>query len=363
MIIDRKEYTIREITAGYKDSAEDGVVAFNGNLNVRPAFQREFIYNDKQRNEVINTVRKGFPLNIMYWVKSGENSYELLDGQQRTISICQYCDNVFSLNYQYFSNLTKEEQDSILDYKLTVYICEGTDKEKLEWFNIINIAGEVLTEQEIRNAMYTGQWLTDAKRYFSKTSCPAYQIANKYLKGTAIRQDYLETVIKWIASKENKSIELYMAEHQHSTNAAELWLYFQSVIAWTQAIYPHYRKEMKGIDWGLLYNEHGTKPFDAAALEKEIVKLMIDEDITKKAGIYSYLLDRNERHLSIRAFTDKMKREAYEKQKGICIHCNKHFELEEMQADHITPWHLGGTTTADNCQMLCADCNRRKSGK
>lgn len=363
MKIEMHEIPIRDIFKGYLDSAEDGVVAYSGELNVRPAFQREFVYKDKQRDEVINTVKKNFPLNVMYWVKGDNGGYELLDGQQRTISICQYLNGDFSLDYQYFHNLTNEEQQQILDYKLMIYICEGTNKEKLDWFKIINIAGEKLTNQELRNAIYTGTWLTEAKKYFSKTSCPAYQIANKYLKGTAIRQDYLETVLKWIAAKENTEIELYMAKHQHDPNAAELWLYFNNVITWVKTYFPKYRKEMQGVEWGLLYNKHAGKPLDATALEKEVAKLMADADVTKKAGIYSYVLDRDERNLSIRAFDARMKREAYEKQQGICIHCKQHFELEEMEADHITPWHLGGATIATNCQMLCRDCNRRKSGK
>lgn len=363
MKIQMHEIAIRDIFNGYLDSAENGVVAYAGELNVRPAFQREFVYKDKQRDEVINTVKKNFPLNVMYWVKGDGGGYELLDGQQRTISICQYLNGEFSLDYQYFHNLTQEEQQQILDYKLMIYICEGTNKEKLDWFKIINIAGEKLTNQELRNAIYTGTWLTEAKKYFSKTSCPAYQIANKYLKGTPIRQDYLETVLKWIAAKEDTEIELYMAKHQHDPNAAELWLYFNNVITWVKTYFQKYRKEMQGVEWGLLYNKHAGKPLDAAALEKEVAKLMADTDVTKKAGIYSYVLDGDERNLSIRAFDARMKREAYEKQQGICIHCKQHFELEEMEADHITPWHLGGATIASNCQMLCRDCNRRKSGK
>lgn len=363
MKIQMHEIAIRDIFNGYLDSAENGIVAYAGELNVRPAFQREFVYKDKQRDEVINTVKKNFPLNVMYWVKGDGGGYELLDGQQRTISICQYLNGEFSLDYQYFHNLTQEEQQQILDYKLMIYICEGTNKEKLDWFKIINIAGEKLTNQELRNAIYTGTWLTEAKKYFSKTSCPAYQIANKYLKGTPIRQDYLETVLKWIAAKEDTEIELYMAKHQHDPNAAELWLYFNNVITWVKTYFPKYRKEMQGVEWGLLYNKHAGKPLDAAALEKEVAKLMADTDVTKKAGIYSYVLDGDERNLSIRAFDARMKREAYEKQQGICIHCKQHFELEEMEADHITPWHLGGATIASNCQMLCRDCNRRKSGK
>ena len=154
-----------------------------------------------------------------------------------------------------------------------------------------------------------------------------------------------------------------MAKHQHDPNAAELWLYFNSVITWVKTHFTKYRKEMQGVEWGILYNKFGTAALDANQLEAEISKLMADSDVTKKQGIYSYVLDKDERNLSIRAFDDRMKREAYERQKGICVHCKQHFELEEMEADHITPWSKGGATIADNCQMLCKDCNRRKSGK
>lgn len=363
MKIELNEIPVSDVVKGYKDSAENGVVGYEGRLNIRPAFQREFIYKEKQRNEVLNTVRNNFPLNVMYWVKSGEESYEMLDGQQRTISVCQYINGDFSIQYQYFHNLTKDEQQQILDYKLMIYVCDGTDKEKLDWFKIINIAGEQLTAQELRNAIYTGEWLTDAKKYFSKTNCPAYNIAGEYLKGSAIRQDYLETVIKWIAAKEGKEIEDYMAEYQHEPSANELWLYFNSVITWVKAIFPKYRREMKGIEWGIYYNKFGTRKFDPKALEAKIITLMEDEDITRHAGIYEYLIDGEERHLSLRAFTEKMKRTAYEKQKGICPVCKEHFEYEEMEGDHITPWHLGGKTTSENCQMLCQSDNRTKSGK
>lgn len=363
MKIELNEIPVSEVVKGYKDSAENGVVGYGGRLNIRPAFQREFIYKEKQRNEVLNTVRNDFPLNVMYWVKSGEESYEMLDGQQRTISVCQYINGDFSIQYQYFHNLTKDEQQQILDYKLMIYICDGTDKEKLDWFKIINIAGEQLTAQELRNAIYTGEWLTDAKKYFSKTNCPAYNIAGEYLKGSAIRQDYLETVIKWIAAKEGKEIEDYMAEYQHEPSANELWLYFNSVITWVKAIFPKYRREMKGIEWGIYYNKFGTRKFDPKALEVKIITLMEDEDVTRHAGIYEYLIDGEERHLSLRAFSEKMKRTAYEKQKGICPACKEHFEYEKMEGDHITPWHLGGKTTSENCQMLCQSDNRTKSGK
>ncbi len=361
MEIKLKEIPIRDVVTGYVDNQESGVVAYNGKLDIRPPFQREFIYNEKERNAVIDTINKGFPLNVMYWSKNGDN-YELLDGQQRTLSFCQYVNGDFSVDYKGFNNLPKDLQDKILDYKLMIYVCEGTPSEKLDWFKIINIAGEKLTDQELRNSQYTGPWLYDAKRHFSKTGCPAYQIGEKYLNGSTIRQDYLETALKWISDKYECEIEDYMAKHQEDSDANELWMYYQSVIDWVNRVFPNYRKEMKGIDWGLLYNEYKDHSYNSEKLEIEVTRLMMDDDVTNKKGIYSFLITGQEKYLSIRAFTDNQKREAYEKQQGICPNCKEHFEINEMEADHITPWHAGGKTTSENCQMLCKECNRRKSG-
>ena len=361
MKIELKEITVRELTNGYEDNEEAGVVGYDGKLDIRPPYQREFIYKNKQRDAVIDTVTKDFPLNILYWAVREDGNYEVIDGQQRTISISQYVDGEFSFNGRYFHNLQKDEQEQILDYKLMVYLCSGTDSEKLEWFKIINIAGEKLTEQELRNAVYSGSWVSDVKRYFSKNSCPAYNIGSNYLTGTAIRQDYLQTAIKWIS---NDNIEQYMAEHQHDKNALALWQYFQSVITWIEGTFTNKRtKFMKGVAWGTLYNEFKDEVFDTKAIEEEIKKLILDDDVSKKSGIYPYILTRKEKYLSIRAFTDATKQKVYEKQKGICVICKEHFELNEMEADHITPWHEGGKTNEENCQMLCRECNRRKSGK
>ena len=358
MKIELHELTIREIAENYIDNEENGVTGYNGKLNIRPKYQREFVYGEEKRNAVIETIVKGFPLNVMYWVKNSDDDFEVLDGQQRTISFCQYVNGDFSIDNRAFHNLTKTEQDQILDYKVMVYFCEGNDKEKLDWFETINIAGEKLTQQELRNAVYTGQWLSDAKSKFSKSSCVAFKMASQYMNGSPIRQDYLETVLKWI---NNGDIRGYMAAHQHDPNANELFFYFRSVIDWIENTFTKYRKEMKGIDWGTLYNQYKDIVIDTAKLEKEIAELMADDDLTNKKGIYFYILTRQEKYLSVRTFDNRMKRTAYEQQKGICKKCGKHFELEEMQADHITPWSCGGKTTAENCQMLCSDCNRRKS--
>lgn len=360
MKIELKEITIREVANGYVNDEEEGVVGYGGKLNIRPKYQREFVYKDKQRDSVIETVKKNFPLNVMYWVKNEDDTYEVLDGQQRTISICEYAKGSFSLNALYMHNLTDVEANQILDYKLMIYFCEGNDKEKLDWFKTINIAGEKLTDQELRNAIYTGTWLTNAKKYFSKSGCAAYGIGSDYMTGSPIRQDYLETAISWLS---NDKIEDYMSVNQHKPNANELWLYFTGVMNWIKVVFPKYRREMKGVLFGFLYNKFKDTAIDSAKLEKEITQLMQDEDVTKKSGIYEYVLTRNEKYLNIRAFTDKQKRESYERQKGICVKCKVHFEINEMEADHINPWHEGGKTSAENCQMLCKQDNRTKSGK
>ncbi len=356
---------IREIVEGFENNDEQGVVGYGGRLNIRPAYQREFVYNDKQQREVINSIFKGFPLNVMYWVKSGVDTYELLDGQQRTLSICSFWSGDFFVDLdgttKGFDNLTASQMKQLLDYPLQVYICEdGTDQEQLDWFRIINIAGERLTQQELRNAVYTGPWITSAKKRFSKTGCVAYKLAEKYMNGSPIRQDYLERVLSWIS---NNDIETYMAKHQHDANDDREWQYFQLVINWVNVNFTVYRKEMKGIDWGVLYNRFKDNYYNATQLEERIKQLMMDDDVTNKKGIYDYVLSGDERKLNIRAFTPRMKREAYERQQGICPHCKQHFQLEEMEGDHIIPWSQGGRTTADNCQMLCRQCNRTKSDK
>ncbi|MBR6228009.1 MAG: DUF262 domain-containing protein [Bacteroidales bacterium] len=386
MNIELHKITVRELTKGYVDNNENGVRAYSGRLDVRPPYQREFVYKEKQRDAVIDTLTQGFPLNVMYWAKrivadcvsqsgksvcgdaDGDNGsdkaqYEIIDGQQRTISICQYVNGDFAFNFRYFHNLQPDEQEQILNYELQIYICSGADSEKLKWFRTINIAGEALTEQELRNAVYAGSWVSDAKRYFSKNGAPAAKIGSDYLNGSAIRQDYLETAIDWISGG---NIEVYMSNHQHDASAAPLWQFFQSVITWIETSF-HPTKErkkiMKGVEWGRLYKQYKDLVFDPKAIDEEVKRLILDDDVTKKTGIYPYILTRKEKYLSIRAFTDAQKLSAYERQMGFCADCGQHFELSQMEADHITPWCDGGRTIADNCQMLCKDCNRRKSGK
>ena len=310
---------------------------------------------------MVDSVWHGYPLNVMYWAKRADGSFEVMDGQQRTLSLCQFVAGDFSYDMRFFSNLADDERARLLDYPLMVYVCEGTDSEKLAWFQTINIAGEKLTEQELRNAVYAGPFVSDAKRHFSKAGCPAQKLGGAYLDGSPIRQDYLETALRWIGNGADP--RFYMALHQKDPNAIDLWLYFQKVVAWTKAVFPVVRKEMKRVPWGLLYNKFAEVPQDAKALEKTVARLMADSDVQKKSGIYEYALDGDERHLGIRLFDDNTKREIYERQHGVCPLCGAHFELMQMEADHIKPWREGGRTVPDNCQMLCRDCNRKKGAK
>lgn len=372
MKIELKRVTVRELTCGYEDNEEDGVQGYNGMLDIRPPYQREFIYGEKERNAVITTVRENYPLNVMYWARRDNGAavpYEVMDGQQRTISLCQYVNGEFAYDFQYFYNLTPDEQKAFLDYELMVYVCEGTAKEKLKWFETINIAGKKLTAQELRNAVYAGSFVSDAKRYFSKTNCPAFHMGKHLMNGSPIRQDFLETALKWIAQSQSTpnvrmTIENYMALHQHDPNATLLWQYFTAVITWVTATFDvgKRKKIMKGVNWGALYDRFHTEVLDKAELDKEISRLIIDSDVQNKHGICSYVLTRDEHDLNLRAFPDDIKLAVYEKQQGICPHCSKHYEFEQMEGDHITPWCKGGHTVEDNCQMLCRECNRRKSG-
>jgi len=356
MKIEEIKLSVRELSKGFVDNEDQGVFAYEGKLDIRPPYQREFVYKDKQRDAVINTVMKNFPLNIMYWAVRDEGGYEIIDGQQRTISICRYIAGDFSYEKRYFDNLQTDEQNKILDYKLTIYLCSGSDSEKLEWFKTINIAGEKLYDQELRNAVYHGPWVSDAKRYFSKNGCAAYSLGSDYLKGTPIRQEFLETTISWINSG---LIEEYMAKNQNQPTAIEIWNYFQSVISWVEATFPNKRKKMmQGLPWGEYYNLYKNDTLDPKYLEEQTIRLIEDKDVDNNRGIYLYLLSGEEKHLNIRKFDDEEKQRAYEKQKGICSKCKEHFEFEEMDADHILLWKDGGKTNDENCQVLCVPCNR-----
>lgn len=389
MNINLRPITIRQICEGYVDSSEEGVVGFGGKLDIRPAYQREFVYKDEQRNEVIRTIMRGypdseFPLNVMYWAQNDDGNFELIDGQQRTLSICQYVNNEFSIEIdgipQNFHNLSDDKKAYFLEYKLQVYICSGSPDEKLEWFSIINIAGEPLTSQELLNANFTGPWLSSAKRYFMKSNSPAYGLASQYveIEANQSRGKGLETAIKWIS---DDNIKQYMADHQNDDNADALWYHFRSVIEWVESIFTDYHREMKGINWGYLYKKYRDQTYDSAEISEITQRLFDDPYIKNPKGIYEYVLGdcEHKRLLDIRIFDESVKRGTYAKQtavaqvKGIsnCSYCaighdanrTKIWALTDMDADHVSAWSKGGATSPENCEMLCIPHNRAKGNR
>lgn len=360
MKIELKEISIKDLTNGYEDKEDEGVTGYNGKLDIRPPYQREFIYKDQQRNAVIDTVIKNFPLNTIYWAVREDGNFEVIDGQQRILSISQYINGDFSIDGIGFNNLTEDKQDKIYNYKLSVYFCSGSESEKLDWFETINIAGEKLTNQELRNAVYSGSWVTDAKKYFSKRNCVAYRKAADYLEGDPNRQEYLETAINWIS---NGKIKEYMSEHHHDTEAKELWIYFEKVIDWLEKIFFKKRKFMKGLPWGLYYNKFKNNEYNPEKIEKTISELIQFSDKIKLKGIYEFILTGEPKHLSPRKFPDNIKFKVYEKQGGKCKICKKDFDISEMEADHIRAWFDNGETTEENCQMICREHHYEKTAE
>lgn len=382
MKIDLQRIKVRDLVEDYEDNDDLGVTAYGGKLDVRPPYQREFVYKDKQRDAVLETLRRDFPLNVMYWAVQDDGTYEIIDGQQRTISICQYVEGDFSIDIDghqlAFHNLQTDQQEQILDYELMVYLCEGTDSEKLGWFKTINIAGEKLFDQELRNAVYHGPWVSVAKRYFSKNGCPAYAIGSDYMAGRPIRQDYLETAIGWI---NDGQVDEYMRDHQQDPNANELWLYFKSVIDWVEATFPKKRSQMKSIPWGPLYNTYKNAKLDPVALEAQVSSLMDDVDVQRKVGIYEFVLGggTETKLLEVRVFDEKTKLAAYGKQtkaaeaaetsncpqcaSGTNANSTRIYDFKEMDADHVTAWSKGGATNLANCEMLCVPHNRSKGNR
>ena len=373
MKIERNIVKIRDLVDKFIDNGDEGVVGYGGNLDIRPPYQREFIYGPSDQETVIDSVVNGFPLGIMYWAVKEDGRLEVLDGQQRILSICNYYKNKFGLKQGkkpiFYDNLSQDKslEKRFLDYELDVYFCDGAQQEKLAWFNRINIAGKELTKQEVRNAAFTGPWLESAKRYFSKSTSSVDNFS-KYLLGTKNRQAYLETAIKWASEFEfgKTDIEGYMAKHQFDDDAEDMWRYFLRVMTWIEHIFIKYRASMKGIQWGSLYNSYGKWAIDnlnSDDVEKKVSEMMKHPDIQDRKGIYLYIFDRDEKHLNIRAFEEVDRIAKYEEQSGKCNMCGKEFKLEEMHADHIVPFSKGGMTEYDNLQMLCAKDNWAKAGR
>ena len=358
------EITLGELSKDYLDDGERGVRAYGDRLDVRPPYQREFIYDIPKCNAVINTATRNHPLNVMYWgTHDDSDDYEVIDGQQRTISLCQYVNGDFACQWQgigeqrYFHNLPQNLQDELLSYKLSIFICEGTHSEKIDWFKTINIAGVPMKPQEIRNAVFAGPWLSAAKKRFSKRQCNAQQIGGKYLKGEADRQDLLEIAIKW-ALKDGQTIETYMGLHQHDANANELWENFRTVIDWVKKTFPDQTNALKSVSWDNLYKAHKNDTIDPIAIGAKCEKLFADPDVSNHAGVYAYVLDSDERHLNIRAFSKRQRQMAYARQGGKCAITGESLPIGEMDADHKKPWSKGGQTIDENCRMISKHLNR-----
>lgn len=393
---------VRELVRDYQvDTSTNQVTGYGSALDIRPKYQRNFVYKPAQQEAVIDTVIHEMPLSIMYWAVTGTDPdtgepsrFEILDGQQRTLSLCAYLNGDFSYTQpgtatpKSWANLSSTQQQAILDYEITVYLCQGTDDEKLAWFQRINIAGEQLTRQELRNAVYAGPWLEDAKATFSNSSSTFFQRYEKLIKGDPNRQEVLETVISWRTDAQvraNKkaghtgkvtTIESYMADYQHASNAGDLIGYAESVMSWVERTFVSNAQNdivapMKGLPWGVYFNQYAHALDNAQKRETvaRVHELLQDEEITKKAGIWAYLLSNDTRHLNLRTFSTKQKQQMFYQQKRTCAAPNwtghdpdQTFELHEMEADHVTPWSQGGVTETSNGQMLCKACNRAKSG-
>lgn len=388
-----KDLTVRELVRGFREDSTTGrVVAFDGILNVRPEYQREFIYSPERQQSVIETIMKGYPLNVMYWAKT-DDGFELMDGQQRTMSICRFHDMqqiIPTMDNGQVRNFTIDEFDekskeTFYNYPVTVYICDGSEKEKMDWFRVINSEGLTLTQQEMRNAIYTSPWVTDAKKYFSDPKGSGMlsegHLSNGHVYGdyvnvtsgassekenAVVRQKLLEIVLEWACDKhqletgQKITIEEYMRAHKKEKNATALWRYFEDVMEWTRDMFPTYNKIMKKIPWGMLYNRYHEAAVENS--DEKANQIIADSDELKNTSkAYEAVLTGNMKLLQPRSFDERDKNWAYKKQNHRCAICGNEFELDQMDADHIIPWSKGGTTTRDNLQMLCRECNIRKS--
>lgn len=380
MQISTKHIKLRDLVRNYSDNGDAGVFTYSDDpqsnsqlLVCRPSYQRAFVYTTSEEVDLIKSIQKGYPIGLFYWAKTDhdpDHEFELMDGQQRTISICSYINGDFDVDQKYFYNLTDDEKNQILDYEITVELCEGGQSDKLNWFMVINKHGEPLSNQELRNAVYAGPWLSGAKSFFSKPQGPAVQFVDGYVKtGKVNRQELLEKALKWICYRDGyKDVTEYMAKHQVDADAQDLWGYFQDVVNWEKKLFPKTQKKLLASqDWGKLYHEYGMAQYNPNDLQKDVDKLVNDDDVTSMSGIVPYVLSDqtvvDAKLLHIRTFSHRDMVKKYKEQQGICPVCHKHYEFNEMAGDHIVPWSQGGATVYDNLQMLCKHDNEVKSNK
>lgn len=383
-----KQYAVREVVDGfvYNEFEGKGLFGLSGRLVIQPEFQRHYIYNDGRKDvAVIDSLLKGYPLGLIYF-NVNDGTLEVLDGQQRITSIGRFTTGKFAIivngSEQTFSSLPKHLQDLIMDSTLLVYECEGTETEIKEWFRTINIAGVPLNAQELRNAIYSGPFVTAAKSEFSNSNNANMQKWRSYVKGDPKRQEVLQVALSWVAAPKDQSIDAYMAEHRTDTHITELHNYFTSTIDWVSAVFTGTPdKEMRGLEWGRLYEEYHTTAYNPATLAADVQALRGDTAVTSSKGIYEYLLSGKTKPelLVVRLFDDQTKRAAYTQQTtaaqaaGVsnCPTCagvdnpnkTRIYTMKEMDADHVSAWSRGGNTTLANCEMLCSTHNRAKGNR
>lgn len=382
----KTDITIKDICAGfvYNELEGKGLFGLSGTLTIQPEYQRNYIYADGKRDvAVIESILKGYPLGLIYFNKVGDTQLEVLDGQQRITSFGRFVTNKFAIKdengmEQYFSGIAADKQAKILETKLLIYECEGTESEIKEWFKTINIAGIPLNNQELLNAVYSGPFVTLGKEEFSNSQNSNIQKWSAYISGSANRQQFLEKALEWV-SKDN--IGDYMSRHRYETNITELKNYFTSVIDWVSSVFIDVEKEMCGLEWGRLYETYRKQPYNPQTVSEEVRKLYGDSYVKNRKGIFEYILGGSvdTKLLDVRVFDDATKKSVYAKQttdaksKGIsnCPFCaighdankTKIWSLTDMDADHVSAWSKGGATDAKNCQMLCKSHNRAKGNR
>jgi len=380
--------TVKDICEGfvYNELEGKGLFGLSGKLTIQSEYQRNYIYasdGGKREMAVIESILKGYPIGLIYFNKVSEDNLEVLDGQQRITSLGRFITDKFAIKdengmEQYFSGMAKDKQAKILETKLLIYECEGTESEIKEWFKTINIAGVPLNDQELFNAVYSGPFVTLAKAEFSNSQNANVQKWSAYVSGSANRQEFLECALDWVSKGD---IGDYMSRHRFDKNITELKKYFNSVIDWISSVFTDVESEMRGLEWGRLYEEYHKKSYNPAKISAEVHKLYGDPYIKNRKGIFEFILGGSvdTKLLEVRIFDEATKKAVYatqtakaeKKGESNCPHCaighdankEKIWSLSEMDADHVAAWSKGGATSAKNCQMLCKTHNRAKGNR
>lgn len=394
------DWTVADISEGFVFDKNEGkgLYGMNGKLIVQPQFQRNYIYGDGVKDvAVVESLVKGYPIGLIYFVKNADGMYEVLDGQQRITSFARYVKDSWSFSLEVngkpkkFNGLSPELQQKIAGTPLTIYVCEGTPEEIQKWFETINIAGVPLTKQELRNAAYHGPFVSAAREEFSNPNNSKMGMWRTFIKGNPRRQEILEEALRWVAQthaseyeadkRSGDIIDCYMADHQMDDNIDELKRYFDSVIEWIDQLFDYTGSEMCGQDWGRLYEKYHSRPYDHQHLNERIKALLADEQVGNKRGVIEYVLggEMDTKLLNIRVFDERTKKAVYIRQTAdakshgvsncpLCALGNdsnktRIWKFKEMDADHVTAWSNGGSTDESNCQMLCITHNRAKGNK